>query len=86
MRLLRECNRQRVKTFNEKLREEALSANPEVAYQSLIEHREGRSRLDLDTLDIRGEKRRAKISKAKGPFLAAILTIIDDAERVLAAE
>ena len=74
--LLRECNRQRVKTFSEKLREEAISANPEVAYQSLVEHRQERSRVDLETLEIREEKRRAEISNAKRPFLAAILTII----------
>jgi len=76
MQLLRECNRQRIKTFDEKLREEAVSANPEVAYQSLIEHRRERSQLDLETLDIRGEKRRAEITAAKGPFLEAIKRII----------
>jgi hypothetical protein len=80
MRLLRECNRQRVKSFDEKLREEAASANPEVAYQSLIEHRRQRSHLELETLDIRGEKRRATISKAKLPFLEAILAIIQERE------
>jgi ParB-like chromosome segregation protein Spo0J len=78
MHLLRECNRQRVKTFNEKLREEAISANPDAAYQSLIEHRKERSQLDLETLDIRGEKRRSEISKAKLPLLEAINGIIED--------
>jgi len=78
MRLLRQCNLQRVKSFDETLREEALSANPEVAYQSLIEQRQERSQLDLETLDIRGEKRRSRISKAKLPFLEAIKAIIAD--------
>lgn len=78
MGLLRECNRQRVKSFDEKLREETLSANPEVAYQALIEHREERSKVAIDTLDIREERRRAKISPAKGPFLEAIKSIIEE--------
>lgn len=77
LQLLREFNRQRVKTFDEKLREEVVSADPEVAYQSLIEHRQERSQVDLETLDIRGEKRCAEISRAKWPFLEAIQAIIE---------
>ena len=38
--LLREFNRQRVKTFDESLREEIVSADPEEAYVSLLEHRQ----------------------------------------------
>jgi ParB-like chromosome segregation protein Spo0J len=78
MQLLRECNRQRTKSFDEKVREEAISAHPELAYESLIEHRRERSQLILDTLDIRGEKRRATITKAKWPFLEAIQKIIEE--------
>jgi hypothetical protein len=78
VQLLREFNRQRVKTFDEKLREEVVSADPEVAYQSLIEHRQERSRVDLETLDIRREKRRAEISRAKWPFLDAIKKSIEE--------
>ena len=40
---LRECNRQRIKTFDEKLREEVVSADPNIAYQSLMEHRQNQS-------------------------------------------
>jgi hypothetical protein len=81
MHLLRECNRQRIKTFDEKLREEVITANPEVAYQSLIEHRQTQASLSLDTIDIRGEKTRCKISPAKLPFLSAILTIIAERKK-----
>jgi hypothetical protein len=35
LRLLRECNRQRMKSFDEVVREEFVSANPEEAYQAL---------------------------------------------------
>lgn len=38
LKLLRECNRQRNKTFDEKLREEVISAKPEQAYQELCEY------------------------------------------------
>jgi len=78
LHLLREYNRQRVKSFDEKLREETLSANPEVAYQSLIEYRENQSRLISDTLDIRDEKKRAEITSAKLPFLTAIQKIVGE--------
>ncbi len=40
---LREFNRQRIKTFDEKLREEVVSADPAAAYKSLIEHRQNQS-------------------------------------------
>lgn len=83
MQLLRECNRQRIKSFNEKLREEVVSANPEIAYEALIEYRETQSSLSLDTIDIRGEKRRCEISDAKRPFLEAIQWIIKERRRFL---
>jgi hypothetical protein len=51
--LLGEHNRQRVKTNDEKLREEIVSANPEEAYRSLIEHRREQSAVFADTLIIR---------------------------------
>jgi hypothetical protein len=81
--LLREHNRQRNKTFDEKLREEVVSANPEVAYLSLIEHREEREQLDIETIDIRGEKQRCEISKAKAPMLAAVKQIIEKLKKYL---
>jgi hypothetical protein len=78
MHLLRECNRQRVKTFDEKLREEVVSANPEIAYQALVAHRQTQSSLSLDAIYIRGEKTRCKITAAKWPFLDAIKNIIEE--------
>ena len=77
MQLLRECNRQRVKTFGETLREQAIDADPEIAYQSLIEHRQEASMLEVSTIDIQGSVNRAEISAAKGPFLAAIMLVIE---------
>ena len=76
MQLLREHNRQRVKTFGETLREQAIDADPEIAYQSLIEHRQEASSLEVGTIDIQGTMKRAEISAAKKPFLAAIKKVI----------
>ncbi len=78
MQLLRECNRQRVKTFAETLREQAIDADPEVAYQSLIEHRQAQADVQADTIDLKSKKGRPAISKAKEPFLQAAKNVIAD--------
>jgi hypothetical protein len=78
LRLLREYNRQRVKSLDEVVREEVASVNPEEAYRALIEHRDERSRVRCPTLEIEGAKVRAKISKAKQPFLDAVLRVLKE--------
>jgi hypothetical protein len=79
--LLREHNRQRIKSFDEVWREETVSADPTEAYESLIEHRRQRAADALggaDTLPIPEGKERARISKAKLPFLEAVQTILSE--------
>jgi ParB-like chromosome segregation protein Spo0J len=76
--LLRENNRQREKSFDEKLREELVNVDPFVAYQSLIQHRAKQSKVKVAALDMGGVKRRAEISDAKQPFLQAILKVLED--------
>jgi hypothetical protein len=77
--LLREYNRQRVKTLAEVTREEVVSADPEEGYRLLVEHRREQSHLDApDAIEIIGHKHRAEITKAKRPFLDAILAILQD--------
>lgn len=73
---LREHNRQREKSFDEKLREELITADPEDAYVALIAYREQRSRIEAETIAIRGPRRRAEISRAKEEFVAAIERVI----------
>ena len=75
--LLREANRQREKSLDEKLREEIVSADPDEAYRALADYRDEQSQVDMPRLKISGTKRRCHISKAKGPFLAAIRKIIN---------
>ncbi len=83
MRLLRECNRQRVKSFDEVLREEVVSANPDEAYQALVEHRQAKAKIDHTTIKLRGKKHRAEISRAKFPMLEAVRRVIKQSEKFL---
>jgi hypothetical protein len=76
--LLIEYNRQRVKTLDEVLREEVVAVDPEAAYQELLTFRKRAARVDVDTIEIEGYKRRARISKAKQPFLDAIQRVLDE--------
>jgi hypothetical protein len=77
--LLRDMNRQRVKTFSEAMREEILSADPEESYRLLREFREKKSKIqDVDTITMGARKRRPKISAAKKPLLDAIVKIVND--------
>jgi hypothetical protein len=74
---LRECNRQRVKSLDERAREQILAANPEEEYRALVEHRRRQAKVDVATIPIVGTARRARISKAKEPMLQAILAILE---------
>lgn len=79
--LLREHNRQRDKSLDEKLREELVTVSPADAYSALLRHRAAQTwaseTWDADTIDIRGVTRRAEITDAKEPFLQAILAVIE---------
>ncbi len=76
---LRDCNRQRVKTMDEVLREEIVSAaaKPDEAYEELRQHREQAAKIQVVAGVIEGVKHRAAITQAKEPFLAAIDEILE---------
>jgi hypothetical protein len=76
--LLREYNRQRVKSFDEVVREEIVSASPEEAHRVLVEHRTKRARVKAQTIAITGKTHRAKISAGKQPMLQAIVNVLND--------
>jgi hypothetical protein len=78
--LLREFNRQRVKTFDETVREEALAIDPREAHRRLVEHRQKRSAVSARVVKIEGETRRAEISDAKELFLQAIRRVLHNLE------
>lgn len=78
LQLLREFNRQREKTREERLREEIVSMNPEDAYESMIAGRRKRSRVATPSISIVGKKERAEITEAKAPLLKAVQLIIEE--------
>ena len=78
--LLREHNRQRVKSLDEIVREEVVSMDPEAAYTALVSHRKQASmtRPSSGDITIREAKDRAEITSAKAPFLAAVQMALAD--------
>jgi hypothetical protein len=74
--MLREFNRQRVKGFDEIVREQIVSGPPVDAYRSLVEHRKAKSAISGEFLSIDGMKTRKAISKAKEQMLRAAIKII----------
>ena len=78
VRLLREYNRQRDKTLDERLREEIVSVNVDDAYRSLVKHRQKASEISAETVTLGKCKDRAAITDAKQPMLDAILMILEE--------
>jgi len=81
MMLLRECNRQRIKSFDEKLREEVLSDSADDAYQALLAHRKAQAQRAAErvrSFEIVGTTSRARITKAKTPLLQAVRRVLSD--------
>lgn len=74
---LAEHNITRKKTFDEEMREELVSQNPDTAYQTLIEERQKPNEI-LEPFKILGRKTRSRISSAKRQFLDAVLNVIDE--------
>lgn len=83
VRLLVEYNRQRTKSFAEVLREEVVAADPEKAHARLLRQREEASRVKVKTIEIKGVKCRARISKAKMPMLEAAQAVLEAQKRFL---
>ena len=78
LKLLRECNRQRVKTRDELLREEVVSADPEEAYAALLDYREQQAAVKVEPMRLGQARARSRISAAKTPFLEAVQHIIEE--------
>jgi ParB-like chromosome segregation protein Spo0J len=76
-RLLREYNRQRLKSNDELLREALVETSPDDAYQSLLAHRRNKSAVSTASMDMGAVKKRAGISAAKQPMLEAVLRVIE---------
>jgi hypothetical protein len=71
------CNRQRIKTIEEMVREEVVSVNPKEARRELVMHRRNKEWTDgAGVYEIDGFMHRAQITDAKLPFLNAILEVL----------
>ena len=75
---LREFNLQRVKSVDEITREEIVSVDPPEAHRRLREHRRQAAQVSAETVRIEGKTHRAKISRAKAPFLRAIDAVLTE--------
>ena len=78
VRRLREYNRQREKTLDEKLREEVLAIDPEEAYRCLQNERAEAAKIEAPAFAIEGEVKRKRISKAKMEFLETARQVAED--------
>jgi hypothetical protein len=77
IRLLREHNRQRVKTRDEVLREAVISTDPWKAHRALTAYRRKKAKIKVAPIEIREIARRKEISSAKMDFLRAINKVIE---------
>ncbi len=72
-------NRQRVKSLDDLLHEAVVKANPEEAHRALTKYRTEAARISCDSvIELRQFHRRARISKAKLPFMNAIKAKLAD--------
>lgn len=76
--LLVSCNsHQREKSRDERTREVVTLANPEEAYQALLEHREAESVVDTTTIQLGSKKARKRISSQKRGMADAMLQVVN---------
>lgn len=80
MVLLRECNRQRVKSVDEQIREEIISTSPEEAYDRLVQARAERPKARMTSMKVPTKKPRSKINHQRQGFLKAVIKAIAELE------
>jgi len=78
VRLLREYNRQREKTLDERLREEVVSVNVDDAYSALVQYRQQASAISAETVTLGKCKERSEITAAKQPMIDAIQRVLQE--------
>lgn len=78
LKLLREHNRQRVKTRDESLREAVADVDPDKAHRALTAYRKRKSKIKVAPIEIRDAQRRKAISPAKREFLRAVERVIEE--------
>ena len=81
VRLLREHNRQREKTLDERLREEVVSVDADESYFALVEYRRSVASVSSEQVALGMRRGRAAITAAKQPMMDAILQILQDRKK-----
>jgi hypothetical protein len=76
--LLREYNRQRVKSLDEQIREAVIDADPDEARAELLDYRRAAAKVGHVPLLLVDGRPRRRISQAKDEFLAAVLKVLED--------
>lgn len=76
--LLREHNRQRVKSLDEQIREAVIDADPEECHAELVQYRHEKSKVGHDPLSMGDVKSRRQISDAKLEFQNAIIDAVNE--------
>lgn len=78
LKLLVSCNsHQREKSRDERAREVVTQANPEEAYQALLDHREAESVIDTTTIQLGSKTTRPRISSQKRGMADAVLKVVN---------
>lgn len=83
LKLLREHNRQRVKSLDEVAREAVLDCDPKEAHDELLVYRQMASDeavAGVEPITLADQRRRSTISEAKGPFLYAVKDVLEEAK------
>lgn len=78
LQLLREYNRQREKSLDERLREEIVSLSSEEAHERLVTHRKAAATVSAETVTLGECRARKGISDAKLPMTTAIKRILEE--------
>ncbi len=81
--LLREHNRQRVKSVAEAIREAVVDADPDEAYHDLLGRREPVEPEVLTAVNMSGRVKRKRISAAKSAMVAAVLKVLQEHRKYL---
>lgn len=77
LELLVSCNIQREKTRDEQLRESVIQTDPEEAYAALLQHRDAKSAVTCETIELKERRNRKEISAQKRDMADAVLRVIE---------
>lgn len=75
--IIRECNRQRVKSLDEVMHELFIDAAGKVDVDALVDERVRAATVHIPGITLHGSKTRARISENKYPFLTCVIDILN---------